>query len=67
VGYRDLETGKHDRCWTTAFQLADATLAARDKARWPVELVFNAMTQPLKSKTFLGPSENAVMPPSGAC
>ena len=61
VGYRDLETGKHDVFWTTAFHLAAATIAAIDKERWQVELFFKTSKQHLKIKTFLGTSEHAVM------
>jgi hypothetical protein len=48
--------------WPKAVQLAAATMAAIAKERWPVELFLKAITQHLQLKTFLGTSENAVMP-----
>jgi hypothetical protein len=50
--------------WTKAFHVGAATVAAIDKQRWQIELFCKAMKQHLKSKPFLGTSENAVMPPS---
>jgi hypothetical protein len=62
VGYRDSETGTHEVFWTNAFHLAAATIAAIYKQRWQIELFFKAIKQHLRIKTFLGTSENAVMP-----
>jgi putative transposase len=61
VGYRDPETGNHYVFWTNAFQLAATTIAAIDKARWPIALFVKTIKQNLQIKTFLGTSEHAVM------
>jgi hypothetical protein len=52
VGYRDPATGQPDVFWTNALHLAAATMAAIDKARWPIEGFCQAITQHLKIKTF---------------
>jgi hypothetical protein len=61
-GDRAPAPGQPPGCGTTAFHLAAATVAAISQPSWPIELVFKAVTQPLKSKTFSGISTNAVMP-----
>lgn len=41
-------------------QLGASTIAAIYKERWQIELLFKALKQHLKIKTFVGTSENAV-------
>jgi IS4 transposase len=45
---------------TNLMQLAASTIAAIYKERWQIELLFKALKQHLKIKTFVGTSENAV-------
>jgi hypothetical protein len=45
---------------TNHLKLAASTIAAIYKDRWKIELFFKALQQPLKVKTFVGTSENAV-------
>lgn len=61
VRYRDAATGKRDGFWTKAFHLAAPTIAAIYQQRWQVELFLKTIQQNLRSKTFLGTAENAVM------
>jgi hypothetical protein len=62
VGDRDPATGKHEVFWTHVCHWAATMMAAIDTPRWPIELFCKESKQHLKSKTFLGTSENAVMP-----
>jgi IS4 transposase len=45
---------------TNLMHLAASTIAAIYKDRWQIELLFKALKQHLKIKTFVGTSENAV-------
>lgn len=45
---------------TNLMHLAASTIAAIYKERWQIELLFKALKQHLKIKTFVGTSENAV-------
>jgi hypothetical protein len=45
---------------TNLLHLAASTIAAIYKERWQIELLFKALKQHLKIKTFVGTSENAV-------
>lgn len=45
---------------TNIFHLAASTVAAIYKERWQIELLFKALKQHLKIKTFVGTTENAV-------
>jgi len=45
---------------TNLMQLAASTVAAIYKERWQIELLFKALKQHLRIKTFVGTSENAV-------
>jgi IS4 transposase len=45
---------------TNLMHLAASTVAAIYKERWQIELLFKALKQHLKIKTFVGTSENAV-------
>lgn len=45
---------------TNQFRLAAATIAAVYKERWQIELLFKALKQNLKIKTFVGTSPNAL-------
>jgi len=45
---------------TNLMQFAASTIAAIYKERWQIELLFKALKQHLKIKTFVGTSENAV-------
>lgn len=45
---------------TNLMHLAASTIAAISKERWQIELLFKALKQHLKIKTFVGTSENAV-------
>jgi len=45
---------------TNIMHLAASTIAAIYKERWQIELLFKALKQHLKIKTFVGTSENAV-------
>jgi hypothetical protein len=45
---------------TNLIHLAASTVAAIYKERWQIELLFKALKQHLKIKTFVGTSENAV-------
>jgi len=45
---------------TNIFHLAASTVAAIYKERWQIALLFKALKQHLKIKTFVGTSENAV-------
>ena len=45
---------------TTSMHLAASTIAAIYRGRWQIELLFKALKQHLKIKTFVGTSENAV-------
>ena len=45
---------------TNLMHLAASTIAAIYKERWQIELLFKALKQRLKIKTFVGTSENAV-------
>lgn len=45
---------------TNLMQLAASTIAAIYRERWQIELLFKALKQHLKIKTFVGTSENAV-------
>jgi IS4 transposase len=45
---------------TNLMPLAASTIAAIYKERWQIELLFKALKQHLKIKTFVGTSENAV-------
>jgi IS4 transposase len=45
---------------TNIHHLAASTVAAIYKERWQIELLFKALKQHLKIKTFVGTSENAV-------
>ncbi|MDF0674462.1 MAG: transposase [Nitrospira sp.] len=48
------------RFLTTLMQLAASTIAAIYRERWQIELLFKALKQHLRIKTFVGTSENAV-------
>lgn len=61
VGYRDATTGKFYTFLTNHFHLAATTIAAIYKDRWQVELFFKAIKQNLKTKAFVGTSNNAVL------
>jgi Transposase DDE domain/Domain of unknown function (DUF4372) len=61
VRYRDATTGKRYVFWTNAFHLAAPTIPALSQQRWQGELFFKAIKQNLRSKTFLGSAENAVL------
>jgi hypothetical protein len=45
---------------TNNFKLAAATIAEIYRDRWQIELLFKALKQSLRIKTFIGTSENAV-------
>jgi diacylglycerol kinase len=45
---------------TNNFKLAASTIAAIYRDRWQIELLFKAIKQSLRIKTFIGTSENAV-------
>ena len=45
---------------TNLMQLAASTIATIYQERWQIELLFKALKQHLKIKTFVGTSENAV-------
>jgi len=45
---------------TNIMHLAASTIAAIYKERWQIELLFKALKQHLRIKTFVGTSENAV-------
>lgn len=45
---------------TNRMHLAASTIAAIYKERWQIELLFKALKQHLRIKTFVGTSENAV-------
>ena len=45
---------------TNQFSFAASTIAAIYKERWQIELLFKALKQNLKVKTFVGTSENAL-------
>ena len=45
---------------TNLMHLAPSTIAAIYRERWQIELLFKALKQHLKIKTFVGTSENAV-------
>jgi hypothetical protein len=63
IGDRDPATCTHEVCWTQAFHLAAATMAALDTPRRQMELFCKAITQSLRIKTCLGTSAHAVMTP----
>jgi putative transposase len=44
IGYRDPATCKHYVCWTNAFHVTAATIAAIYKQWWQIELYFKAIT-----------------------
>ena len=65
VFYRRIEfyDAEHDRVLvfvTNHLELAAATIAAIYKERWQVELLFRALKQSLRVKTFVGTSPNAL-------
>ena len=60
VSYYNPEKDEVMHFLTNNFKLATSTIAAIYKDRWQIELLFKAIKQNLKVKTFLGTSENAV-------
>src|ERR1700681_2199358 len=60
IRFKDPETGKTLIFLTNHFQLPPATICSLYKSRWQVELFFKWIHEPLRIKTFLGTSENAV-------
>ena len=60
IRFKDPETGKTRVFLTNNFVLSAATICARYKARWQVELFFKWIKQHLRIKNFYGNSENAV-------
>lgn len=60
VEYVDKETGKTFSFLTNNMKLCANTIADIYKERWQVELLFKALKQHLKIKTFVGTSANAV-------
>ena len=56
----DQETGKRLVFLANNFSLPAATIAAIYKQRWQVELFFQWIRQPLRTKAFYGTRENAV-------
>jgi len=61
VVYFDAETQKECTFLTNHFKLSAQTIADSYKQRWQVELFFKWIKQNLKTKSFLGTSQNAVM------
>ena len=62
---RRIEVWLEDKQMTMVFvtnnlKLAASTIAAIYKERWQIELLFKALKQSLKIKTFVGTTENAV-------
>ena len=60
IRFKDPETGKTRVFLTNNFVLSAATICARYKARWQVELFFKWIKQHLRIKNFYGNSENAM-------
>jgi len=60
VEYYDEETDEVLVFLTNHITLAAATVAAVYKDRWAIELLFKALKQNLRLKTFVGTSENAL-------
>lgn len=60
VVYRDSKTGQCYEFLTNHFHLSANTIAAIYKDRWQVELLFKAIKQTLKLKTFVGRTRNAI-------
>ncbi len=60
IGYRDKETGKHYVFLTNNFDLSARTIADIYKERGQIETFFRFIKQNLKTKSFIGNSENAV-------
>jgi hypothetical protein len=56
----DPETGEVLVSLSNNLKLGATTIAAISKERWPVEILFKALKQNLKIKTFVGTSANAV-------
>ena len=54
------DTGERHVFLTNYYGLGTSTVAAIYKERWQVELIFKALKQNLKIKTFVGMSANAV-------
>ena len=54
------ETGEELALLTNQFELSPVTIAAIYKERWQIELLFKALKQNLKIKTFVGTSANAL-------
>jgi putative transposase len=61
VALRDKTTGKHYKFLTNNFKLAASTIGLIYKDRWEIEKFFRWIKQNLKTKTFVGRSENAVL------
>ena len=62
IEFRDEESGKTYQFITNNFRIAASSIAEFHKQRWQIELFFKWIKQNLKIKSFLGTSENAVMP-----
>jgi len=60
VTFYDAEQARTFQFLTNNFKLSASTVAEIYKARWSIELLFKALKQNLKIKTFLGTSANAV-------
>jgi len=60
IEYCDKETGKIFSFLTNNMKLSAKTIADIYKERWQVELLFKALKQHLKIKSFVGTSANAV-------
>ena len=56
----DKKSGRKIAFLTNIFHFAANTVAAIYKERWQIELLFKALKQNLKVKTFVGTNENAV-------
>ena len=60
VGVWDSQKRRVVEFVTNIFHLAASTVAAIYRERWQIELLFKALKQNLKVKTFVGTTENAV-------
>ena len=61
IEFVDEESGKTYQFITNIFRIAASSIAEIYKQRWQIELFFKWIKQNLKTKSFLGTSENAVM------